>query len=94
LIPAQYGGEYLLRQPAEEQIWLRRLGPDLPECAEHIAQLGLDLDIRRPIEGASIAEADYRNYQSDVSSPKVIILDEATAPLPKRSGAALQFRAA
>ena len=54
------------------------------DAQEHITQLGLNLDIRRPIEGASVAEKQIIEIiKAMFSNPKVIILDEATAPLPK-----------
>lgn len=52
---------------------------------DRLQQFGLDLDVRRPIEETSVAERQMieiaRALFADAS---VIILDEPTAPLPKR----------
>jgi ABC-type sugar transport system ATPase subunit len=54
------------------------------EANERLRQLGLDIDVRRRIEGLSVAERQILEIAKALfAQARVIILDEATAPLPK-----------
>jgi len=54
------------------------------EAQELIERLGLQIDVRRTIEGASVAERQMIEIvKAMFANARVVILDEATAPLPK-----------
>jgi len=51
---------------------------------EYLLKLGLDIDVTRKVEGLSVAEKQILEIAKALfANAKVIILDEATAPLPK-----------
>ncbi|HVO19869.1 MAG TPA: sugar ABC transporter ATP-binding protein [Anaeromyxobacter sp.] len=51
---------------------------------ERLGQLGLDIDVRRKVEGLSVAERQIIEIAKALfAEAQVIVLDEATAPLPK-----------
>jgi len=54
------------------------------EAAKSLTQLGLHIDVTRKVEGLSVAEKQILEIAKALfADAKVIILDEATAPLPK-----------
>ena len=54
------------------------------ETGERLKNLGLDIDVRRKVEGLSIAERQIIEITKALfADARIIILDEATAPLPK-----------
>ncbi len=54
------------------------------EAGERLAQVGLEIDPRRKVEGLSVAERQMIEIANAMfAQARVIILDEATAPLPK-----------
>jgi ABC-type sugar transport system ATPase subunit len=54
------------------------------QAQERLLQLGLQIDVRRKVEGLSVAERQIIEIAKALfADAKVIILDEATAPLPK-----------
>lgn len=51
---------------------------------EYLLELGLDIDVTRKVEGLSVAERQILEVAKALfADAKVIVLDEATAPLPK-----------
>jgi len=51
---------------------------------EYLHQLGLEIDVTRKVEGLSVAEQQILEIAKALfADAKVIVLDEATAPLPK-----------
>lgn len=51
---------------------------------EYLLELGLDIDVTRKVEGLSVAEKQILEIAKALfANAKVIVLDEATAPLPK-----------
>lgn len=54
------------------------------ESDERLRQLGLQIDVRRKVEGLSVAERQIIEIAKALfADAQVIVLDEATAPLPK-----------
>ncbi len=54
------------------------------EAEERLNRLGLNLDVRKPVEGLRIAEQTMLAIAKALfSNAKLIILDETTAPLPR-----------
>jgi len=54
------------------------------ETTERLRRLGLEIDVRRKVEGLSVAERQIIEIAKALfADARVIILDEATAPLPK-----------
>jgi ABC-type sugar transport system ATPase subunit len=54
------------------------------EANERLGRLGLSIDVRRKVEGLSVAERQIIEVAKALfADASVIILDEATAPLPK-----------
>ena len=54
------------------------------EAQERIKLLGLQIDVKRQVEGASVAERQMIEIVKALfSNAKIVILDEPTAPLPK-----------
>jgi ABC-type sugar transport system ATPase subunit len=64
------------------------------ETGERLKRLGLAIDVKRKVEGLSVAERQIIEIGKALfADAQVIILDEATAAAQKRSGYALQLRA-
>jgi len=54
------------------------------ETDERLGRLGLQIDVRRKVEGLSVAERQIIEIAKALfADARIIILDEATAPLPK-----------
>lgn len=54
------------------------------EAEERLQRLGLDIDVKRKVEGLTVAEKQIIEIATALfAGGRVIILDEATAPLPK-----------
>ena len=54
------------------------------EATKNLTQLGLNIDVTRKVEGLTVAEKQILEIAKALfANAKVIILDEATAPLPK-----------
>lgn len=54
------------------------------EADERLRRLGLEIDVKRKVEGLSVAERQMLEIAKALfADARVIILDEATAPLPK-----------
>jgi ABC-type sugar transport system ATPase subunit len=54
------------------------------EAEKDLAKLGLHIDVTRKVEGLSVAESQILEIAKAMfAKAKVIVLDEATAPLPK-----------
>ena len=54
------------------------------QTAERLGSMGLDIDVRRKVEGLSVAERQIIEIAKALfAAARIIILDEATAPLPK-----------
>lgn len=59
-------------------------------AADRLRRVGLDIDVRRPMESVSLAERQMIEIARALSADaRVIILDEPTAPLPKHEVQAL-----
>jgi ABC-type sugar transport system ATPase subunit len=54
------------------------------KTAQRLGSMGLDMDVRRKVEGLSVAERQIIEIAKALfADARIIILDEATAPLPK-----------
>jgi ABC-type sugar transport system ATPase subunit len=54
------------------------------EAADRLGRLGLDLDVRKPVEGLRVAEQTMLAIAKALfGKAKLIVLDEPTAPLPR-----------
>ena len=54
------------------------------KTAQRLGSMGLDIDVRRKVEGLSVAERQIIEIAKALfADARIIILDEATAPLPK-----------
>lgn len=60
------------------------------EASERLARVGLEIDPKRRVEGLSVAEQQMIEIANAMfAEARVIVLDEATAPLPKNEVAML-----
>jgi ABC-type sugar transport system ATPase subunit len=59
-------------------------GEAYKDAEERLIKLGLNLDVRKPVEGLTVAELTMLAIAKALfSNAKIIILDESTAPLPR-----------